>query len=82
MTERQTGPVEVRPNTLQQGQSEPNTFRSQTGSGTAARQYLNAGGGNAAPPRRLAVLQLPLQVYVAIAVLLVFVAVYLLIGAP
>jgi hypothetical protein len=79
MTERRAGPVEVRPNTLQ-GQSEPNTFRSQSGPGTGARQYLNAGGGNAAPPRRLALPQLPLQVYVVIAVL-VFVAVYLLIGA-
>ena len=81
MAERQAGPAEVRPNTLT-GQSEPNTFRGQTGSGTVAKQYLNAGGGNTARPSRLAVFQLPLQVYVAVAVLLVVVAVYLLFGAP
>jgi hypothetical protein len=60
----------------------PNTFRSDTGSGTAGRQYLNSGGGNMGPPRRLAVPNVPIQVVVALVVLVVFVAVYLLIGTP
>lgn len=81
MTDRQTGPVVVRPNTLE-GQSEPNTFRSQTGSRTVGKQYLNSGGGNMAPPRRLAVPKVSLQVAVALAVLVIFVAVYLLVGTP
>jgi len=81
MTERQTGPVVVRPNTLQ-GQSEPNTIRSKTGSGTVGKQYLNSGGGNMAPPSRLATRKLPIQVYLALAVLLVVVAFYLLRGTP
>jgi hypothetical protein len=79
MTDRQTGPLEVRPNTLK-GQSVPNTFGTRIDSGTGARQYLNSGGGNMAPPRRLALPQLALRVYVAIAVLFVFVALYLLTG--
>jgi hypothetical protein len=81
MPEKQTTPVEVRPNTLQ-GQSEPNTFRSQTVSGTVGGQYLNRGGGNAPPPRRLALPEVPLRAFVALAVLLVFVAFYLLSGTP
>jgi hypothetical protein len=81
MTEKPIGPVEVRPNTLQ-GQSVPNTFRTQAGSGTAGRQYLNSGGGNAAPPRRLAIPQVQLRAFVVLAVLLVFAALYLLSGTP
>jgi hypothetical protein len=81
MTEKQIGPTEVRPNTLQ-GQSAPNTFRSQTGSGAAGKQYLNSGGGNAAPPRRLAVPRLPIGAFVVLAVVLIFVALYLLSGTP
>jgi len=77
MTERQAGPTEVHPNTLQ-GQSMPNTFRSQTGPGTAAKQYLNSGGGNTAPPKRRSVPQVPLRALVVLAVALVFVAIYLL----
>ncbi|MGZ8724824.1 MAG: hypothetical protein ACXWYG_12360 [Aeromicrobium sp.] len=77
MTDKQGGPFEVRPNTLK-GQSVPNTFGTRIDSG--ARQYLNSGGGNMAPPRRLALPQLALRVYVAIAVLFVFVALYLLTG--
>ena len=53
MTYKQSGPDEVRPNTLRD-QAAPNTFRSQTGPGTVGRQDLNSGGGNAAPPGRVA----------------------------
>jgi hypothetical protein len=80
MTEKQIGPIEVRPNTLQ-GESMPNTFRSQAGSGTEGRR-LNSGGGNAAPSRRRAVPQLSLRAFVALAALVVFVALYLLSGTP
>ncbi len=79
MTDKQTGSFEVRPNTLK-GQSVPNTFGTQIDSGAAARQYLNSGGGNMAPPRRSALPQLALRVYVAVALLLVFVALYVLTG--
>jgi hypothetical protein len=81
MTDKQTGPVEVRPNTLQ-GQSRPNTFRNRISSGTVGRQYLNSGGGNMAPPRRPFLPELPLRLFVALAVLLVFVALYLMSGGP
>jgi hypothetical protein len=81
MTEKQTGPVEVRPNTLQ-GQSMPNTFRSQAGSGPADKQYLNSGGGNTAPPTRLARPALPLRAVVFLAAVLVFVALILFSGTP
>ena len=81
MTYQQTGPLEVRPNTLRD-QAAPNTFRSQTGPGTVGRQDLNSGGGNAAPPGRVARPQLRLWVYMALAVLVVFVALYLLPGTP
>jgi hypothetical protein len=79
MTDKRIGPVEVRPNTLK-GQSVPNTFGTRIDSGTGARQYLNSGGGNMAPPRRLSLPQLPLRVYVVIAVVLILVALYVLTG--
>ena len=79
MIDKQTGPTQVRPNTLQ-GQSAPNTFRSQTGSETASKQYLNSGGGNAAPPRRLAIPQLPIGAFVVLVIVVIFVALYLLSG--
>ena len=81
MTDKQVGPTEVRPNTLK-GQSVPNTFGTRVDSASGARQYLNSGGGNMAPPSRLALPQVALRVYVAIAVLLIFVALYLLTGTP
>jgi hypothetical protein len=81
MSYKQTGPVEVRPNTLRD-QSAPNTFRRQAGPGTVGRQDLNSGRGNAAPPRRVVRPQLRLWVYVVLAVLVVFVALYLLSGTP
>ena len=81
MTERPAGPLEVRPNTLQ-GQSIPNTFRSDTNSGTAPRQYLNSGGGNTAPPTRLAIPVLQIRAFIILAVILIGVAIYLLDGQP
>jgi hypothetical protein len=73
--------AEVRPNTLRD-QATPNAFRSQAGPGTVGRQDLNRGGGNAAPPRRVARRQPRLWVYMALAVVVVFVALYLLNGTP
>ena len=81
MTERRTGPSEVRPNTLQ-GQSEPNTFRSDADSGTGPRQYLNSGGGNTAPPTRLPVPMLPVRTIIVVAVILIIVGIYFLNGTP
>ena len=81
MMDKQTGPLEVRPNTLRDQRS-PNTFRNQSGPGPAGGQDLNSGGGKAAPPRRMARPQLRLWVYLALAVLVVFVALYLLSGTP
>jgi hypothetical protein len=69
--------TQVQPNTLQ-GQSVPNTFRSQTGSGVVVRQYLNSGGGNSGPPSRLAVRGLPVRQIAVLVVILVFVALYVL----
>jgi len=81
MTDKQTGPLEVRPNTLK-GQSMPNTFGTQIDSAAGPRQYLNKGGGNMAPPKPSALPRLAPRVYVALAVLLVFVALYLLTATP
>ena len=81
MIEKHTRPVEVRPNILRD-QTAPNTLRSQTGLGSAGKQDLNSGGGKAAPRRPLARPQLALWVYVALAVLVVFVVLYLLGGTP
>jgi len=81
MIDKQSGPLEVQPNTLRD-QRAPNTFRSQAGPATVGRQDLNSGGGKAAPPRRVARPQLRLWVYVALAVLVVVVALYLLNGTP
>ena len=80
MIERRIGPVEARPNILRD-QTVPNTLRSQSGAGSAGRQDLNSGGGRAAPRRSLARPQLRPWVYVALAVLVVFVL-YLLGGTP
>jgi hypothetical protein len=74
------GPVEVRPNVLRD-QTAPNTLRSQSGAGSAGNQDLNSGGGRAAPRRSLARPQLRPWVFVALAVLVVFVL-YLLGGMP
>jgi hypothetical protein len=81
MINKQTGPVVVRPNVLRD-QTAPNTLRSQSGPGSADRQDLNSGGGKAAPPRRMARPQLRGWVYVALTVLVVFVALYLLNRMP
>jgi hypothetical protein len=81
MIDKHTGPVEVRPNILRD-QTAPNTLRSQAGPGSAGKQDLNSGGGRAAPRRPLARTQLPPLVFVALAVLVVFVALYLLGGTP
>ncbi len=81
MTYKQSGPLEVQPNTLRD-QSAPNTFRSQASPGIVGRQDLNSGGGTQARPKRVARLRPRLWVYVALAVLVVFVAFYLLSGTP
>jgi hypothetical protein len=81
VTYKQTGPLEVQPNTLRD-QRAPNSFRSQAGPATVGRQDLNSGGGNAGPPERVARPQLRLWVYLALAVLVVVVALYLLNGTP
>jgi hypothetical protein len=81
MTYKQTGPLEVRPNILRD-QTAPNTLRSQTGPGSGGKLDLNSGGGKATPPTRMARPQLHLWVYMALAVLVVFVALYLLSGTP
>jgi hypothetical protein len=81
MTEKQTGPLEVRPNTLK-GQSMPNTFGTRIDSPAGTRQHLNSGGGNMAPPRQSALPGFAVRVYVALAVFLVVVAIYLLTATP
>jgi len=81
MTDKQTGPLEVRPNTLRD-QRAPNTFRSQAGRGPAGKRGLNSGGGNAAPPGRMARPQLRLWVSLVVVVLAVLVTQYLLTGTP
>jgi len=45
-------------------------------------QYLNKGGGNMAAPIRRAVPMLPVRTLVVLAVILIFVALYLLTGTP
>ena len=76
MTYKQPKPTEVRPNTLQ-GQSAPNTFRSQ-GGGTADRQVLNSGGGKAGPLAIVARPQLRHLLYIAVAVVVIVVLIYVL----
>ena len=80
MTYKQPGPTEVRPNTLQ-GQSAPNTFRSQTG-GTADRQILNSGGGNAGPLALVARAQLRRLLFVVATIVVVVVVLYALSVSP
>ena len=77
MTYRQGGSSEVRPNTLRD-QRTPNTFRRQAAPGAAGGQDLNSGGGTAAPRLRSARRRLPLWVYLAIAVVVVYVALLVL----
>jgi hypothetical protein len=81
MMDKQTGPLEVRPNTLRDQRS-PNTFRNQSGPGPAGGQDLNSGGGKVAPRRPMARPQLRGWVYVALAVLVVLVTLYLLTRTP
>jgi len=71
------GPAEVQPNVLRD-QMAPNTLRSQSGAGSVGNQDLNSGGGRAAPHGARARPQLRLWVYVALAVLAVVVALFLL----
>ena len=79
--DRQTGPIEVHPNTLRD-EAVPNTFRSRAGPDAVERQALNSGGGNAGPPRRATRPQFRLWAYVAFGLLIVLVALYLLGGTP
>ena len=77
MIDRRIGPIEAQPNILRD-QTVPNTLRSQSGAGSAGTQDLNSGGGRAAPHGARARPQLRLWVYVALAVLAVVVALFLL----
>ena len=77
MIDKPLGPVEVRPNVLRD-QTVPNTLRSQSGAGSAGMQDLNSGGGRAAPHGARAWPQLRPWAYVALAVLAVVVALFLL----
>ena len=77
MINKQTGPVDVRPNILRDRMA-PNTLRSQAGPGSGGKQDLNSGGGRAAPRRSPA--RPRIWLYLALAVLVVFVALYLLGG--
>ena len=81
MIERHTGPIEVQPNTLRD-QRVPNTFRSQSGPGSAGKHDLNRSGGQAAPRRPLAWPQLLVWASVALVVLAVLVTLYLLTRTP
>ena len=78
MMNKQIGPVQAQPNTLRD-QRLPNTFKGSTVPGSpASTRDLNSGGGNRAPSRRI---PLPLQtlwVYVAVALVAVVFALYLL----
>jgi type VI protein secretion system component VasF len=80
MTYRPSGSTEVKPNTLRD-QRAPNTFRSQARPGAEGRQDLNPGGGIAAPRTRLARGRLPLWVYLAVVIVVVYVALLLLSSA-
>jgi hypothetical protein len=81
MTIRQSGPVEVRPNTLRD-QTVPNTFRSQGPPTALGRQGKGDRWGKAAPTRRVVRLQLPLWVYVVVVVLVFLVFSLLLTPSP
>jgi hypothetical protein len=82
MTDQQSGPGEVRPNTLRD-QRAPNTFRAATAPGTpGSRQARNRGGGNMAPLRRISRPQVSIWAYLVVAVLVVLVILYLLQGVP
>ena len=78
MTNQPGGPGDVRPNTLRD-QRAPNTFRNQAVEGAGGRD-LNAGGGNAGPRSRAT--RLSLWVYLIVAVVAAFVALYLLNRLP
>jgi type VI protein secretion system component VasF len=77
MTYKPSGSTEVKPNTLRD-QRAPNTFRSQAGPGAEGRQDLNPGGGITDPRTRRARGRLPLWVYVAVVIVVVYVAFLLL----
>ncbi len=77
MIDRRIGPVEAQPNILRD-QTAPNTLRSQSGAGSAGMQDVNSGGGRAAPHGTRARPQLRPWVYVALAVLAVVAALFLL----
>lgn len=81
MSDRRAGPDLVRPNTLE-GQSVPNTFRTDGGSRNAPRQDPSSGRWNTAPRTRLSVPDLPVRAIVVLAVILILVGVYLLNGTP
>ncbi len=78
MTNQQSGPGEVRPNTLRD-QRAPNTFRvARAPASPGSRPALNSGGGNAMPTRRIARPQISIWVYVLAAVLAVVLVLVLL----
>jgi hypothetical protein len=78
MSDQQSGPDEVRPNTLRD-QRAPNTFRVTKGPGTpGSRQELNAGGGSMGPLGRIARPQVSIRVLVVVAVLALLLVLVLL----
>jgi hypothetical protein len=82
MTGKPDGRVEVRPNTLRD-QMAPNTFRAASAPRQAGgRQDLNRGGGRMARRPVVARLQTPRWMYVALGVLAIVIALYLLRGMP
>jgi len=72
MTSQQTGPTDVRPNTLRD-QTVPNTFRSQIGPDPADRRGLNSGGGREMLPGRRVRPRIPGWVLLTAAVLAILI---------
>jgi hypothetical protein len=78
MMDKQIGPVQAQPNILRD-QRVPNTFKGSTAPGSpASTRDLNSGGGNRAPSRRVPLPAQTLWVYVAVAVVAVLLALFLL----
>lgn len=86
MSLKQTGPVEVRPNTLRD-QRVPNTFRVSTASGAPAGgppggSRATTGTAPSAPKRAVRLPQIPLWAYLLAVLFVVFVVSFLLNEAP
>jgi hypothetical protein len=81
MTDKQAGPVAVRPNVLA-GQSDANTFHTQGRPGTAGTPYRGTGGGSPAPRWQIPLPRLSARAFLALVLLVVFVVLYVLSGTP